>query len=153
MAPSQRSIFLPFPVNRKMNNKIPTKIFTRTSNMEFSFNSTGAITVETPRIKNILKMFDPTTFPIAMSTFFLRTATMEVASSGREVPMETTVKPITLSERPMASAISTALVTINLPPSTSPPNQRIRNRMAIPTVYLCVSTLSFPISVLEIDKL
>ena len=91
----------PFPVNRKMKSRSPATMFTRTSNIELSDSSTGAIVEEIPRIRKILKMLDPTTFPIAMSTFFLRTATIEVASSGREVPMETTVRPMTLSERPM----------------------------------------------------
>lgn len=44
----------------------------------------GLMTALIPSIKNILKMFEPTIFPTAMSVFFLAAATADVASSGRE---------------------------------------------------------------------
>ena len=80
--------------------------------------SIGVITADTPRIKNVLKILEPTTFPIAISVFFLKAATTEVASSGKDVPKETTVTEITLSEIPKFLAKSTAESTINFPPKT-----------------------------------
>jgi len=65
------------------------------------FRGIGDITAEIPSTKKTLKIFDPTMFPMAMSTFFFFAATTEVASSGREVPAETIVKAITLSARPI----------------------------------------------------
>ena len=47
------------------------------------------------KIKNTLKIFEPMTFPNAISEFFLKAATVEVANSGNEVPNATMVKPIT----------------------------------------------------------
>ena len=67
--------------------------------MSMKFGSeidTGLTMEEIPNTKKMLKIFDPTTFPMAMSTFFFLTAAIDVASSGREVPMETIVNPINL---------------------------------------------------------
>lgn len=90
--------------------------------------STGAITADIPKIKNILKILEPTTFPIAISVFFLRAATTEVANSGKDVPKETTVTDIILSEIPKFLAKLTAESTINLPPKT----KRIKPSIVIP---------------------
>ena len=64
-------------------------------------------------------MLLPTTFPTAMSLCPRMLAMMEVATSGREVPAATTVRPITSSLIPNARAISDAPFTIQRPPSTS----------------------------------
>ena len=47
-----------------------------------------------PNTKKILKRLLPITFPIAISGFFFSAATIEVASSGREVPPATSVRPM-----------------------------------------------------------
>ena len=60
----------------------------------------GVMILLTPRIKRILKIFDPMIFPRARSVFFLYAAMIEVASSGSEVPIAIIVSPITLSESP-----------------------------------------------------
>jgi hypothetical protein len=39
--------------------------------------------------KRKLKIFEPITFPLAMSLFFLIAATTEVTNSGKEVPAAT----------------------------------------------------------------
>lgn len=44
-------------------------------------------------------------FPIAKSSCFFIAATIEVESSGREVPKATIVRPIILSETPRFDAI------------------------------------------------
>ncbi len=56
----------------------------------------------------MFKILEPTTLPIAMSMFFFVTAIIEVANSGSDVPIETIVRAITLSESPICWAILTA---------------------------------------------
>jgi len=57
-----------------------------------------------PNMKNMLKTFEPTIFPTAISAFFLYAAAADVANSGSEVPIATTVKPISDSLTPRAPA-------------------------------------------------
>ena len=76
---------------------------------------------DVPKIKKTLNMFDPTIFPIAISTFFFRAAITDVASSGNDVPIEIIVKEIIRSEIPNMRAISVALYTIALPPNIKNP--------------------------------
>ena len=64
----------------------------------------------------MLKMLEPTTLPMARSFSPFLDATMEVTSSGRDVPNATTVRPISVSDRPKLAAISEALSTTKLPP-------------------------------------
>ena len=66
-----------------------------------------------PRIKKILKRLEPMTFPIAISFSFFFAATMEVTSSGSEVPIATTVSPIKVSLRPRMRAKFVAPSTAN----------------------------------------
>ena len=66
----------------------------------------------------MLKMLLPTTLPTAMSRSPLIVASTDVASSGSDVPAATIVRPITSSESPKLSAISTALSTIQFEPTT-----------------------------------
>ena len=82
----------------------------------------------TPRMKRILKIFDPMIFPRARSVFFLYAAMIEVASSGSEVPIAIIVSPITLSESPKYLAMSVAPLTIRSPPKISPQSQRTIRR-------------------------
>ena len=63
-----------------------------------------------PRIARMLKMFDPTTLPIATSPWRLAAAATEVASSGRLVPIATIESPIAASDRPAARAMAVAEV-------------------------------------------
>ena len=100
---------------------------------------------ETPSIKKILIIFDPTTFPIAKSTFPFRTAINEVTNSGNEVPTAITVIAIILSGIPNSLEIAVALSTISLPPKMSPAkptnnqNIAIKIRCCLP----CISTSLF----------
>jgi len=57
-------------------------------------NDIGLIKALIDRIKRILKMLEPITFPIAISLFFLKAATIEVTNSGNEVPAAIIVNPI-----------------------------------------------------------
>ena len=80
-----------------------------------------------PRTKRILKILEPMTFPRAISTSFLRAATIEVTSSGNDVPIATIVSPIKFWLKPNAAAIADALST-----TMSPPNAMAA---APPTMY------------------
>lgn len=80
----------------------------------------GWIRAETPSTQKILKIFDPTILPTAISFCPFRAATREVTSSGSEVPMATTVSPITLSDIHKNFAIPTAPSTNIFPQIKSP---------------------------------
>jgi len=84
-----------------------------TSSIDPSEICIGNITDDRPRIQNMLNMFEPMTFPMARSTFPLYAAIPDAASSGRDVPIATTVSAIIPSLTPNSSAISTALDTIS----------------------------------------
>jgi hypothetical protein len=57
----------------------------------------GLISELTPRIRNILNIFEPMILPTAMSLLFLFTATRDVTNLGSEVPAATIVSPIIFS--------------------------------------------------------
>ena len=81
----------------------------------------GFIIPVTPKTKKMLKIFEPITFPTAISFCFFIVAITEVTSSGREVPTDAMVKPIILSSILKACAMSIAEFTTNVPPSTIAP--------------------------------
>ena len=54
----------------------------------------GLIADAMPSTIRMLKILEPIALPSAISTSFFLAATIEVTSSGREVPMETMVSPI-----------------------------------------------------------
>ena len=91
--------------------------------------SNGVMMAEAPNIKNVLKMFEPTTFPMAISAFFLRAAMIDVANSGKEVPMETMVNPMILSEISRYWAMNTAPFTNIRPPTMRPAKPNRMNKM------------------------
>ena len=70
----------------------------------------GIMTAVTPSIKRTLNMLEPTAFPIAMSALFFNDATTEVISSGRLVPIATTVSPIKASLIPKSFESAMALL-------------------------------------------
>ena len=80
------------------------------------FNVIGLITPVRPRIARILNTFEPSTLPIAIPLFPLRADTTLVASSGREVPPATIVRPITASDTPSFVATAVAPSTNRLLP-------------------------------------
>ena len=83
----------------------------------------------------MLKMLDPMMLPTAMSALSLNAATIDVASSGREVPTETIVRPITNSEIPIVLAINRADSRIAKAPTISP---RCSNGDKSKILQLCV---------------
>ena len=57
----------------------------------------------------MLKTFEPITLPMAIADLPLRAATTLVASSGRDVPNATIVRPITASLTPQERATAVEL--------------------------------------------
>ncbi len=72
-----------------------------------------------PKTASRLNRLLPTILPTAMSRSPLIAAISEVASSGREVPTATMVKPITSSDIPKAFARLTEPLTNKVEPPTS----------------------------------
>ena len=92
--PCHLFITLFLPTNIAKNNITLANIVITISPLELLLNGKGRISELTPRIQKILKIFEPTIFPIAISDCFLYAATAEVANSGNDVPTATIVKPI-----------------------------------------------------------
>ncbi|OHE88173.1 MAG: hypothetical protein A2579_09900 [Lysobacterales bacterium RIFOXYD1_FULL_69_11] len=93
----------------------------------------GAIAAVAPSTNNRLNTLLPTMLPTAMSRSPRTTASTLVAISGKEVPMATTVRPMTSSLTPMAVAMLTAPSTSHCEPSTrtaSPATSTSRCRQA-----------------------
>ena len=88
------------------------------------FPSSGATSPAMPRTNMMLKMLEPTAFPMARSGVFRNVAIRAVANSGVPVPMETMVRPIRASLSPKILARSTAPDTRKLAPK---PNVIIPN--------------------------
>lgn len=57
----------------------------------------GEIVEDVPRMRRMLKIFDPITFPIAISVSFFIAAAILVTNSGKEVPIATIVRPTKFS--------------------------------------------------------
>lgn len=124
MLPSRRPIECFFPMRMEMKRM---RVATNTSPISMLLllsNGRGRMVALIPSTQRILNIFDPTTFPMAMSVLRLYAAMAEVASSGRDVPMATTVSPMTVSLIPNEEAMVTALSTIHFPPTMSPMNPR-----------------------------
>lgn len=113
----------------RKNKRRVAKIVIATSILLRISNGSGCITAVKPSIQNILKILLPTTFPIAISACFLSAATTEVASSGRLVPIATTVNPIIASLIPIFVARSTAPSTIHFPQRVNPTKPSNMNMM------------------------
>ena len=79
-----------------------------------------------PSTKPILARFDPIALPTASPPEFSNAALIETIISGAEVPIETTVKPITSEETPRLRAMPTLPVTNLSAPHIKP--QRPANK-------------------------
>jgi hypothetical protein len=93
-APCHFSIVNFLPINIIMNKMALEITVMKISILELELNGKGLIIELIPSIQNMLKILEPTTFPIAMSACFLYAAIADVANSGREVPIAIIVKPI-----------------------------------------------------------
>lgn len=81
-------------------------------------NSIGKIMAVSPNTKPMFAIFEPITFPEAMSGFPPRAAFILTKSSGAEVAKETTVKPITILDNFNLKESPTEDFTKNSPPIT-----------------------------------
>ena len=98
--------------------------------------------LDNPKIRNTLKILEPTTFPRAMSLSPFLAATIEVTSSGREVPTATMVRPIRASLRPKALAISFAPFTVISPPIIIPASPTRESKILFPIEYPITASAS-----------
>ena len=69
------------------------------------------------RINNILNMLEPIALPSASPLSPFLVATIEVTSSGRDVPIATIVRPMKFWLTPKLAAMIQALSTTRLPPN------------------------------------
>ena len=79
--------------------------------------SIGHTAAAIPSTNSMLNILEPTTLPTARSFSPFFDATMDVTSSGSDVPKATIVSPIRVSVIPSERAISVALSTTKSPPS------------------------------------
>ena len=107
--------------NEKDSNKLVTikeKIVKIRISIIFSkIKVIGLIVAAIPKTNKILKTFEPITFPRAISTSPFLAATIEVTSSGKEVPRATMVRPTKFCDIPKDKAILEALSTTKSPPN------------------------------------
>ena len=88
---------------------------------------TGLIAEAMPSTIRMLNTFEPIAFPSAISTSSFLAATIEVTSSGRDVPIETIVSPISVWLIPRSPAILAAASTVISPPTAmaaAPPTMK-----------------------------
>ena len=101
-----------------MNSTIANSMKGMSTRIIVRFDGKGQISDVTPRIKAILAMFDPATFPIAKPDEPTHAACVDTNSSGIDVPNPTTVIPMTIALSFARWAIATAPSIKKSPPFT-----------------------------------
>ncbi|BAA29562.1 159aa long hypothetical protein [Pyrococcus horikoshii OT3] len=96
----------------------------------------GLIIDAIPMTINMSSISAPIMFPTLTFGIFFSVAVKEFANSGRDVPIETSVTPITTSGIPIALAIFTALSTTSSAPRITIPPERKRIRTSLVTLHL-----------------
>ena len=119
-APSQRSMRHFLPLYAQSSSIAQLAMRTPASTRLIPWNDRGVITEEHPRISNMLKTFEPSIFPRASWSLCLAAATMQVASSGSDVPPARMVIAMNLSLTPSLLARAVAESTKSSPPKMSP---------------------------------
>lgn len=108
-----------------------TKIVTgRSKNLVEVESATGAMIAVIPRMRKILAILEPSTFPIAISVLPLTAARSETISSGILVPIATIVRPIIASDIPHFFASETAPSTRRFPHMVRKPRPKRMARTA-----------------------
>ncbi len=123
MLPSMRVMVRLAKNSPKNQSRIPEPASTHKSRLVIPVRCNGVMDALHPSTKNTLNRLLPTTLPMAISGFFFKAATMDVASSGRDVPPATSVSPITDSLTPRLRAMPLAPSTKKLPPAISAPSR------------------------------
>ena len=103
-------------------------------------NAIGLMADAIPSTMSMLKMHEPTAFPSAISTSFFLAATIDVTSSGSDVPIDTMVSPTSVWLIPRSIAMRLALS-----PTTSPPT-------AMPTAPIRMKITAFGIEMRGISS-
>lgn len=86
-----------------------------------------------PRMSNRLTMFVPTMFPVTRPELPWKAASTPTASSGRLLPIATTVRPMTIGGIPIRPDTAVAPRTSSSPPTTRTPKpRRSRNQLMAP---------------------
>ena len=114
MLPSMRVMVRLAKKSPKNQSRILEPTSTSRSRLVMPARCRGVIEALHPSTKKMLKRLLPITLPIAISGFFFRAATMEVASSGRDVPPATSVSPMTDSLTPRLRAMPVAQSTYHI---------------------------------------
>ena len=138
VAPSLLSIRSFFMVYALARSTMPDNIITERSTTDMAWSDRGLITAAPPTIIRMLAMFDPRTFPRAIWLRPLRAATMQVASSGSDVPAAMIVIAMNFSDRLRAWAMLVAELTNSFPPPTRqarPMMQNTRNYCLIALLF------------------
>ena len=121
MLPSMR-VMVRLAKNRpNSHNRMPEPTSANRSKLVIPVKCSGVMVALQPNTKKILNKLLPMAFPMAISGFFFRAATMDVASSGRDVPPATRVSPMTDSLAPKLRAMPLAPFTNRSPPTISAP--------------------------------
>ena len=97
----------------------------RSKNLVVYESAIGAIQALIPRIKNILAILDPNTFPIAISVLPLILSSTDTTSSGILVPIATIVNPMIACEILNFFARDTEPSTRTFHPKVSRTSQKI----------------------------
>jgi len=108
---------VPCAENAYIIKVIPSKNTVSMNIPELKSISTGLIDAAIPRMKRRLNRFEPITLPTAISHSPFLAATIEVTSSGKEVPQATMVSPISMGLIPKDAAIADAESTTQSPPT------------------------------------
>ena len=95
MLPSMRVMVRLAKNNPNIHSSMLEPTSTNRSIFVIPVRCNGVMEALHPSTKKMLNRLLPITFPIAISGFFFKAATMEVASSGRDVPPATRVSPMT----------------------------------------------------------
>ena len=108
MLPSIRVMVRLAKNSPKSQSRMPDPTSTHKSELVMPVRCKGVMDALQPNTKNTLNRLLPTTLPMAISGFFFKAATMDVASSGSDVPPATSVSPITDSLTPRLRAMPLA---------------------------------------------
>ena len=108
-----------FVLTVAIQRSTPAASATIASTRKVASKMIGIISELVPITNKILKIFDPTMLPIAISQFPFFAAVTEVTSSGSDVPNATIVRPIKRSDKPSADAIVVAAPTVISAPHTT----------------------------------
>ena len=99
--------------------------------MDFLSTEPGMAVIVIAQIRAVLQMMEPIALPYAMEPIPFRAEVVETMTSGRVVPMETTVAPISISGRWNFLAMPVAPSTNQSPPKIRQTRPIMNNTIAL----------------------